>query len=65
MESGSGPCVLEEEYTNIISLFRDVMKKLNPIQCVMGDDLMKNLVCSTADLLQLTDEEKISIKKKL
>ena len=55
--------VLDDEYVECISSFRRTLTNLNPLQYVIVDDGMKQLLCSSADFLQLTVDEKNSIKK--
>ena len=53
---------MDEEYMENVALFRDFLVKLNPIPYVIGEVAMKSLLGSS-DFLQLTNEEKMSVKK--
>ena len=54
--------VMEEEYSKKLSRFEDILKKLNPLQVILGEEILKKYIYGV-DLLQLSTNEKLAMKK--
>ena len=53
---------MEEEYSKKLSRFEDILKKLNPLQVILAEEILKKYIYG-ADLLQLSTNEKLAMKK--